>query len=62
MEDKIIISIESHGFKHTTEASNQIAIYLFTDIVFNLMCFTGYHRDNIIEGLKEIIKQQELCG
>jgi predicted protein tyrosine phosphatase len=59
MEDKIIISIESQGFKHTTEASNQIDSYEFAEIVFNLMCATGYHRDNIIEGFKEIIKQQE---
>ena len=57
MEDKIIISIESHGFKHTTETSNQIDFYEFAEIVFNLMCATGYHRDNIIEGLKHVIKE-----
>jgi hypothetical protein len=59
MEDKIIISIQSHGIKHTSEASNQIDSYDFAEIVFNLMCATGYHRDNIIEGLKHVIKQQE---
>jgi hypothetical protein len=59
MEDKIIISIESHGFKHTTEASDEIDSDEFAEIVFNLMCSTGYSRCNIIEGLKEIIKQQE---
>jgi hypothetical protein len=59
MEDKIIISIESHGFKHTTEASDEIDSDEFAEIVFNLMCSTGYHRDNIIEGLKHVIKQQE---
>jgi hypothetical protein len=59
MKDKIIISIESHGFKHTTEASNQIDSDEFAEIVFNLMCATGYSRCNIIEGLKNVIKQQE---
>ena len=59
MKDKIIVSIESHGIKHTSEASNQIDSYDFAEIVFNLMCATGYHRNNIIEGFKEIIKQQE---
>jgi hypothetical protein len=59
MEDKLIVSIESHGFKHTTEASNQVDVYEFSEIVFNLMCLTGYHRDSIIKGLKEIIEQEE---
>ncbi len=59
MEDKIIISIESHGFKHTTEASDEIDSDEFAEIVFNLMCSTGYSRCNIIEGLKNVIKQQE---
>ncbi len=59
MKDKLIVSIESQGLKHTTEASNQVDSYDFAEIVFNLMCATGYHRDNIIEGFKEIIRQQE---
>jgi hypothetical protein len=59
MENKIIISIESYGIKHTTEANNCIDSDKFAEIVFNLMCATGYHRDNIIEGLKNVIKQQE---
>jgi hypothetical protein len=59
MKDKIIISIESHGIKHTSEASDEIDSDEFAEIVFNLMCSTGYSRDNIIKGLKEIIKQQE---
>jgi hypothetical protein len=59
MEDKIIISIESHGFKHTTEASDEIDSDEFAEIVFNLMCSTGYSRDNIIDGFKHVIKQQE---
>jgi hypothetical protein len=59
MEDKIIISIESHGIKHTSEASDEIDSDEFAEIVFNLMCATGYHRANIIEGLKYIIRQQE---
>jgi hypothetical protein len=59
MKDKLIVSIESHGFKHTTEASDEIDSDEFAEIVFNLMCSTGYSRDNIIEGLKNVIKQQE---
>jgi hypothetical protein len=59
MEDKIIITIESYGIKHTSEASDEIDSDEFAEIVFNLMCSTGYHRDNIIEGLKNVIKQQE---
>jgi hypothetical protein len=59
MKDKIIISIESHGFKHTTETSNQIDVYEFAEILFNLMCATGYHRNNIIEGFKHVIEQEE---
>ena len=58
MKDKIIVSIESHGFKHTTEASNQIDADEFSKIVFNLMCSTGYHKDNIIEALKNIIEEK----
>jgi hypothetical protein len=59
MKDKLIVSIESHGFKHTTEASNQIESDEFAEIVFKLMCSTNYHRDNIIEGLKNVIKQHD---
>jgi hypothetical protein len=59
MEDKIIISIESHGIKHTSEANNCIDSDGFAEIAFNLMCCVGYHRDNIIEGLKHVIKQKE---
>lgn len=59
MEDKIIISIESYGIKHTSEASNQIESDEFTEIVFNLMCSTGYHRVNIIDGFKHVIRQQD---
>jgi hypothetical protein len=59
MKDKLIVSIESHGFKHTTEASDEIDSDEFAEIVFNLMCSTGYSRCNIIEGLKNVIKQQE---
>jgi hypothetical protein len=58
MKDKLIVSIESHGFKHTTEASDEIDSDEFAEIVFNLMCSTGYSRCNIIEGLKNVIKQQ----
>jgi hypothetical protein len=59
MEDKIIITIESYGIKRISEASDEIDSDEFAEIVFNLMCATGYHRDNIIEGLKHVIKQQE---
>lgn len=59
MEDKIIISVESHRIKRTMEASNQIDVYEFTEIIFDLMRATGYNENNIIEGFKQIIKQQE---
>jgi hypothetical protein len=58
MKDKIIISIESYGIKHTSEASDEIDSDEFAEIVFNLMCSTGYSRDNIIDGFKNVIKQQ----
>jgi hypothetical protein len=59
MEDKIIITIESYGIKRISEASDEIDSNEFAEIVFNLMCSTGYHRNNIIEGLKNVIRQQE---
>jgi hypothetical protein len=59
MEDKLIVSIESHGFKHITEASDEIDSDEFAEIVFNLMCSTGYSRCNIIDGFKHVIKQHD---
>jgi hypothetical protein len=59
MEDKIIITIESYGIKHTSEASDEIDSDEFAEIVFNLMCSTGYSRCNIIDGFKHVIKQHD---
>ena len=59
MIGKIIISIESYGVKNTTEASNQIDSDEFTEIVFKLMCLSGYHKENIINGLKKVIEEKE---
>lgn len=59
MKDKIIISIESYGIKRTSEASDEIDSDEFADIVFNLMCSTGYSRHNIIDGFKYVIEQHD---
>lgn len=57
MEDKLIVSIESYGIKHTTEASAEVNSDEFASIVFNLMCLTGFHKDNIIESLQNVINE-----
>lgn len=56
MENKLIVSIESYGIKHTTEVGAGVDSDVFSEIVFNLMCCTGYNRDNIIDSFKHIIR------
>lgn len=59
MKDKIIITIESYGIKRTSEASDEIDSDEFAEIAFNLMCSTGYSRQNIIDGFKHVIRQHD---
>ena len=59
MKDKIIITIESYGIKRISEASDEIDSDEFAEIVFNLMCSTGYSRCNIIDGFKNVIRQHD---
>lgn len=56
MENKLIVSIESYGIKHTTEVGSDVDSDVFAEIVFNLMCCVGYNRDNIIDSFKHIIR------
>lgn len=56
MENKLIVSIESYGIKHTSEASDEIDSDVFSEIVLNLMCCTGYSRQSIIDSFKHIIR------
>lgn len=57
--EKLIVSIESYGKKFITEASAEIDVLEFSEIVFNLMCSTGYSKLNIIDGLRNVIKEND---
>jgi hypothetical protein len=62
IENKLTVSMEAYGVKHTTEASAETNAYEFTEIVFNMMCMLGYHKSSIIEGLEEIINEHKQEG
>jgi len=59
MENKLIVSIEKYGTKFSTEASADIDAYDFAEIVFKLMCSTGYNKQNIIDELRNVINDND---
>lgn len=48
--------IEKYGVKHTIETdSDDEDVYEFTRNIYNLMLTAGYSKENILEGLRDIL-------
>lgn len=52
--------IEKYGVKHSIETDcDDEDVFEFTRNIYTLMLTAGYSKDNIIEGLQEIINEIE---
>lgn len=51
--------IEKYGVKYSIETDcDDEDVFEFTRNIYNLMLCAGFHKDNIIEGLKNIIEEK----
>jgi hypothetical protein len=52
--------IEKYGVKHSIETDcDDEDVYEFTRNIYNLMLTAGYSKNNIIEGLQDIINENK---
>ena len=59
----MIASIEKYGVKHTIETnSDDEDVYEFTRNIYNLMLTAGYSKENILEGLRDILDDENYQG
>jgi hypothetical protein len=56
----MIATIETYGVKHSVETKNdQLDSYEFCLEMFKLMLTAGFHKDNLIDSLQEIINEEK---
>jgi hypothetical protein len=56
----MIATIETYGVKHSVETKNdELDSYEFCSEMFKLMLTAGFHKENLIDSLQEIINEEK---
>jgi hypothetical protein len=58
----MIATIETYGVKHSFETKHDhLDSDEFCALMFKLMLMAGFHKDNLIDSLQEIINDEKKC-
>lgn len=58
MEHPLILSLEQHGEKITIQhPSSHVTYTEFNELLIRLLSSSGYHKEGLLENLKELIEE-----